>query len=67
MNEEHDIITFNKQSLIKLINDCYKAGFDRGGKTSYYLLKNTGGDFNNVKSRENFVNSKLLELEKNEK
>ena len=66
MNSDFSL-TLTKQDLIKLITQCYAEGFDKGGKTSHDLLKKGMLDEDNVKLRNEFIKSKLIELKFGEK
>ena len=66
MNSDFSL-TLTKQELIKLITHSYAEGFDKGGKTSHDLLKMGKSDIDNVKMRNDFIKSKLLELKFGEK
>jgi hypothetical protein len=66
MNSDFSL-TLTKQDLIKLITQCYAEGFDKGGKTSHDLLKKGKFDGDNVKLRNEFIKSKLIELKFGEK
>jgi hypothetical protein len=57
----------NKQELIKLITESYAEGFNKGGKTLHDLFKKGKSDMDNVKLRNEFIKSKLLELKFSEK
>lgn len=61
MNSDFSL-TLTKQELIKLITESYVEGFDKGGKTSHDLLKKGRFEGDNVKTRNNFIKSKLIEL-----
>ena len=66
MNSDFSL-TLTKQELIKLITESYAAGFDKGGETSHDLLKKGKYDGDNIKMRNDFIKSKLLELKFGEK
>lgn len=66
MNSDFSL-TLTKQELIKFITESYAEGFDKGGKTSHDLLKMGKSDGDNVKMRNDFIKSKLLELKFGEK
>jgi hypothetical protein len=66
MNSDFSL-TLTKQDLIKLITQCYSEGFDKGGKTSHDLLRKGKFDGDNVKLRNEFIKSKLIELKFGEK